>query len=73
MRAVMVLVANKSDLADRREVPEEEGRAFAEAHRMMFCEASAKTAAGVADIFEGVAMRLSGAGLPVSSSAAAVS
>lgn len=70
---VMVLVANKSDLADRREVPEEEGRAFAEAHRMMFCEASAKTAAGVADIFEGVAMRLSGAGLPVSSSAAAVS
>lgn len=69
----MVLVGNKSDLADKREVPEEEGRAFADAHRMLFYESSAKTAANVADVFEGVAMRLTGAGLPVSSSAPAVS
>lgn len=69
----MVLVGNKSDLADQREVSEEEGRAFADAHRMLFFESSAKTAANVADVFESVAMRLTGAGLPVSSSAPAVS
>jgi len=70
---VMVLVGNKSDLAERREVTEEEGRGFAESHGMLFYESSAKTAANVADVFEGVAMRLTGGGLPVSSSAAAVS
>ncbi|KAI8464489.1 MAG: ras family-domain-containing protein [Monoraphidium minutum] len=70
---VIVLVGNKSDLAEKREVAEDEGRAFAEAHRMLFFESSAKTAAHVADVFEGVAMQLTGAGLPVSSSAAAVS
>ncbi|KIZ06200.1 hypothetical protein MNEG_1751 [Monoraphidium neglectum] len=69
----MVLVGNKSDLAEQREVSEEDGRAFAEAHRMLFFESSAKTAANVADVFDALAMRLTGASLPVSSSAPAVS
>lgn len=68
---VMILVGNKSDLAERREVATEEGRAFAEAHGMLFVESSAKTAAGVAEVFEAIAMRLAGGGLPVSSSAVA--
>ncbi len=38
---------------------------------MLFVEASAKTAANVAEVFECVAARLAG-GLPISSSAAAV-
>ena len=67
----MVLVGNKADLGDRREVPEDESRAFADANRMLFFEASAKTAAGVADVFESVALRLTG-GLPLSSSAPTV-
>lgn len=37
-------------------------------HGMLFVESSAKTAAGVNDIFESVAAKLAG-GLPVSSSA----
>lgn len=64
-RPVMVLVGNKTDLAEQREVTEEEARAFADSQNMLFVEASAKTAAGVADIFESVAAKLAG-GLPVS-------
>eukprot|EP00775_Hariotina_reticulata_P003024 gene3024-3305_t len=59
---VMVLVGNKTDLTEQRLVPEEEARGFAD--RL----ASAKTAGGVADIFEAVAAKLAG-GLPVSVSA----
>lgn len=38
-------------------------------HGMMYVEASAKTAANVAEVFEGIAAKLAG-GLPVSSNAA---
>ncbi|WIA32527.1 hypothetical protein OEZ86_003340 [Tetradesmus obliquus] len=62
---VMVLVGNKTDLAEQREVSEEEARAFADSQNMLFVESSAKTSGGVADIFEGVAAKLAG-GLPVS-------
>eukprot|EP00879_Flechtneria_rotunda_P003389 GHRR01003617.1.p1 GENE.GHRR01003617.1~~GHRR01003617.1.p1 ORF type:complete len:226 (+),score=87.32 GHRR01003617.1:130-807(+) len=71
---VMVLVGNKTDLAEQRQVSDEDGRAFADSQNMMFVEASAKTAAGVADIFEGLAAKLSGSGsvLPISVSASRV-
>eukprot|EP00877_Chromochloris_zofingiensis_P000587 jgi/Chrzof1/10529/Cz05g02050.t1 len=69
---VMVLVGNKTDLADSRQVSEEEARAFADKNAMVFVESSAKTAANVSEIFESVAAKLAG-GLPVSSSAATVS
>ncbi|KAF8071340.1 RABF1 [Scenedesmus sp. PABB004] len=62
---VMVLVGNKTDLADARQVTEDEARALADSHNMLFVEASAKTGAGVCDIFEGCAAKLAG-GLPVS-------
>ena len=37
----LVLIGNKVDLAERREVPTEEAREFAEAHNMMFFETTA--------------------------------
>lgn len=64
-RPVMVLVGNKTDLAEERQVLEEEARGFADSQNMLFVEASAKTSAGVSDIFESVAAKLAG-GLPVS-------
>lgn len=70
-RPVMVLVGNKTDLAEERQVTEEEARAFADSQNMLFVEASAKTGAGVSDIFESVAAKLAG-GLPVSVAARAV-
>ncbi|KAF6261274.1 ras-related protein RHN1-like protein [Scenedesmus sp. NREL 46B-D3] len=65
---VMVLVGNKADLAEQREVSDEEARAFADSQNMLFVEASAKTSGGVADIFESVAAQLAG-GLPASAAA----
>jgi small GTP-binding protein len=44
---VCVLIGNKSDLADDREVPREAGLKFAEAHNLLFFETSAKTGANI--------------------------
>ena len=49
---LLVLIGNKSDLTDQREVSYEEGAAFAKSHKMFFLEASAKTGNNVAEIFE---------------------
>lgn len=68
---VVVLVGNKADLASQREVDVDAGRAYAESSGMLFVETSAKTAANVSEVFEGVALKISG--MPVSSHAAAVS
>jgi Ras-related protein Rab-2A len=38
-----ILIGNKADLADQREVLEEEARAYAEQNRMTYFETSAKT------------------------------
>lgn len=46
-----MLIGNKSDLDNRREVRREEGEAFAREHGLVFMETSAKTAINVEDAF----------------------
>ena len=54
--AIMVLCGNKSDLASQRKVTQAEAAAFVEARGMaLHQEASAKTNAGVAELFEALA------------------
>ena len=48
----MVLIGNKNDLNNQREVTYEEGETFAKNHKMMFLEVSAKTGNNVNEIFE---------------------
>jgi len=47
----IMLIGNKSDLAQRRAVSVEEGEAFAKEHGLLFMEASAKTASNVEEAF----------------------
>jgi len=48
----LILVGNKLDLFDEREVCEEEAKQFAEKNKMLYIEASAKTGENVNDVFE---------------------
>lgn len=47
----MILIGNKKDLEDRREVRFEEGESFARENGIMFLETSAKTAFKVVEAF----------------------
>ena len=47
----MVLIGNKVDLEDSRQVSYEEGSVFAEKNRMLFFETSAKTGKNIEEIF----------------------
>ena len=47
----IILIGNKKDLEDKREVSYEEGEALAKKHKLLFLETSAKTAENVAEAF----------------------
>lgn len=53
-----VLVGNKCDLAERREVSCEEGRTMAKRNGMLFFETSAKTGEGIESVFTAVTKRI---------------
>ncbi|EJU02820.1 GTP-binding protein RAB5 [Dacryopinax primogenitus] len=55
---VIALCGNKSDLAARRQVSQEEAQKFAEEEGLMWCETSAKTGEGVNEIFDRIAHKL---------------
>lgn len=55
---VVVLVGNKTDLAEDRVISEEEGQDYATRNNMLFVETSAKTAANTSELFELVARRI---------------
>jgi Ras-related protein Rab-18 len=52
MNVVKMLVGNKIDREDSREVTRDEGAKFARKHSMLFIEASARTREGVQIAFE---------------------
>ena len=47
----MILIGNKKDLEDKRQVTYEEGESFARENGLMFLETSAKTAFNVVEAF----------------------
>lgn len=57
-RVQLLLIGNKSDLADSREVTEEEAQAFAASIGSDYVETSAKTSEGVDEAFMRIASRL---------------
>ncbi|KAL6520196.1 Ras-related protein RABB1b [Orobanche minor] len=54
----IMLVGNKSDLAQRRAVSEEEGEQFAKENGLLFLEASARTAKNVEEAFTNTASKI---------------
>ncbi|TDL26432.1 ras-domain-containing protein [Rickenella mellea] len=64
---VITLCGNKSDLAARRQVTQEEAQKYAEEEGLMWGETSAKTGEGVADIFTTLAKKLPQTAPPPSS------
>lgn len=48
---VIMLIGNKADLADQRDVSYEEAEAFAKEHGLLFLETSAKTGANIEEAF----------------------
>ncbi|XP_043819980.1 ras-related protein Rab-17 [Dromiciops gliroides] len=55
---VVILIGNKTDLEDSREVTLEEGKAFAESNKLLFMETSAKSNYQVTEAFTAVAHEL---------------
>lgn len=55
---VKLLVGNKIDLEDERQVSHEDGKAWAQDHGMMFIETSAKSSVGVQSVFEELARKI---------------
>ncbi|KAJ1757534.1 Ras- protein Rab-14 [Coemansia sp. RSA 1807] len=57
-RSIFVLVGNKADDAQRREVSFDEGKTYADENGMLFAEASAKTGSKVETIFMDLASQI---------------
>lgn len=57
-RVLTILVGNKSDLTQNREIPKHVGEAFAQRHNLMFFETSAKDSENVEKIFYHIAESL---------------
>ena len=55
---ILCLAGNKNDVdANEKRVPTSKGKAFAEEHSMIFYETSAKTGAGVKELFQAIATK----------------
>ena len=55
---ILCLAGNKNDVeASKKTVPTSKGKAFAEEHNMIFYETSAKTGAGVKELFQAIAAK----------------
>ena len=55
---ILCLAGNKNDVdASKKTVPTSKGKAFAEEHNMIFYETSAKTGAGVKELFQAIAVK----------------
>ena len=55
---VIGLAGNKCDLEDKRDVPADEARGYAQENRCLFYEMSAKTGENVQNMFQHIAMKL---------------
>ena len=55
---LLCLAGNKNDVeVSKKTVPTSKGKAFAEEHNLIFYETSAKTGAGVKELFQAIAVR----------------
>jgi len=55
---ILCLAGNKNDVeASKKTVPTSKGKAFAEENNMIFFETSAKTGAGVKELFQAIAVK----------------
>jgi len=55
---VIALCGNKADLSARRQVSEEDAKKYADEEGLMWAETSAKTGAGVTEVFTAIAKKL---------------
>ena len=55
---ILCLAGNKNDVEpSKKTVPTSKGKSFAEEHNMIFYETSAKTGAGVKELFQAIAVK----------------